>query len=382
MEVIPLPNLTNPIADTSFEVLSTPRPVVISDLSGNSFTLGQQAKANSLPVAIASDQGLTAAVSAPLPSIVQKASNVSASNVTTLAKAFTNNNTAGNSIVVVCGAGNNGTLTVTDSQSNTYYSAVVQANSTTFEAQIFFATGIAGGANTVTVTNGGSAASMAMQIYEVSGLIAQAGNVLGQTTSSTGTSASPTASNIAVGFPNELAFLGVAVGTAAQAVSATSGTFWTLDSTQNSGGTPSGLFTFGALSQPLGTLKAVQPAATLAGSEPFAMVAATFRPVTLGVQGTVTIGGYNYTNITSNATTVVKTGPGILHSIVVNTPPAATGTLTLYDNTAGSGTKIGTLTGNTATSMPAYTLVYDVAFSTGLTAVTATQAGDYTIVWK
>lgn len=319
-------------------------------------------------------------VNSGTPAIVQKAANVSASNVQTLAKAFASNNFVGNTIIVVCGAGNNGALSVTDTQSNTYTQAKLQANSTTFEAAIFFATNIVGGANTVTVTNAGAAASMAMEIYEVSGLLAQIPAQPDNSTSGTGTSTAVSLSNLAASVPNALAFLGVAVGTAAQAVSVTSGTTWTLDSTQNSGGTPTGLFTFGSLSQPLGNLTAVTPQATLAGSEPFAAVAAIFRPVAVGVSGTVQIGGYNYTNITSATTTVVKTGPGVLHIIAVNTD-VASATITVYDNTAASGTKIGTLTCQASTVGEPKSVTYDAAFLTGLTLVTS-GATDVTVTWK
>lgn len=328
--------------------------------------------------------GSTTAISATntglpvnLPTIVQKAANVSTGSVASLAKAFTSNNTAGNSIVVVCGVGNNSTITVTDSAGNTYTQAVSVANSTTFESAIFYATNIIGAANTVTVA--ATSASIAMEIYEVSGLIAQSGSVLGQTVTNTGTSATPTGPNITAGVPNELAFLGVAVGTAAQAVSATSGTFWTLDSTQNSGGTPSGLFSFGALNQPLGSLKSVQPAATLAGSEPYALAAATFRPVAMSVQGSVSIAGSNYTNITSKTTTTCKTGPGVLKAIIIN-KAGSSDTLTVYDNTAGSGTTIGSIT---VTASVNFVFTYEAAFSTGLTVVSGgTTAGDYTVIWR
>lgn len=287
-----------------------------------------------------------------LPAIVQKASAVSASNVTTLAKAFTSNNAAGNSIIVVCGAGNNGTLSVTDTAGNTYQSAVVQANSTTFEAQIFWASGILAGANTVTVTNGGAAASMALQIYEVSGLIAQAGSVLDQTASGTGTSAAPSVANITPATANELAFMAVAVGTAAQAVSATSGTFWTLDSTQNSGGTPSGLFTFGSLNLPIGNLSYVTPKATLAGSEPYAMAVASFRPVTLGVAGVVTEGSpypQGATPITADSGNVAAaTATATLAAVAGKTTYIAGYQITSSGSTAASvvtGTVTGVVTG-------------------------------------
>jgi hypothetical protein len=87
-------------------------------------------------------------------------------------------------------------------------------------------------------------------------------------------------------------------------------------------------------------------------------------------------GGYSFTNITTDTTTTVKSGAGFLHTICVNTL-AATGTATVYDNTAGSGTKIATIGTGTAIC-----LIYDVAFATGLTIVTATAAADITVSYK
>lgn len=89
--------------------------------------------------------------------------------------------------------------------------------------------------------------------------------------------------------------------------------------------------------------------------------------------------GYNYTHIATNTTTVVKSGAGILHLVVINTP-GATDTATIYDNTAGSGTVIAVL--NDA-STSAESITYDVNFSTGCTIVTAgTTAPDMSISWR
>lgn len=85
----------------------------------------------------------------------------------------------------------------------------------------------------------------------------------------------------------------------------------------------------------------------------------------------------SYKNITTNATTTVKTGAGQLAAIVVNTAGSAW-TATIYDNTLGSGTKIATLSANAQVALP-----YGVRFGTGLTIVTAgTTPGDITVVWK
>jgi hypothetical protein len=85
-----------------------------------------------------------------------------------------------------------------------------------------------------------------------------------------------------------------------------------------------------------------------------------------------------YQNITTDTTTALKSARGVLHTVCVNTP-AAGGTITIYDNTAGSGTKIGTITSFASVSG---CFVYDVAFWTGLTIVTATATPDITVSWR
>lgn len=85
---------------------------------------------------------------------------------------------------------------------------------------------------------------------------------------------------------------------------------------------------------------------------------------------------FNYTNITTNTTTVVKSGTGILHSIVINTTAAAI--ITIYDNTSAAGTKIATIAASPAIGS---TFTYNVAFATGLTIVTA-GAPDITVAYK
>lgn len=88
---------------------------------------------------------------------------------------------------------------------------------------------------------------------------------------------------------------------------------------------------------------------------------------------------YLYSNITTDATFVLKTGAGVLHTICFNNP-VATETVTVFDNTAGSGTKIGTVT--TPASPQPGCLTYDAAFTTGLTVTTGTAAGDLTVSYR
>lgn len=88
------------------------------------------------------------------------------------------------------------------------------------------------------------------------------------------------------------------------------------------------------------------------------------------------IPGYNYKNITGDATTVVSTSNGVLHNITFNNP-IATEVVTIYDGITTGGTKIGTIT-VPASPLPT-TLTYDVNFLVGLTIVTATATSDITI---
>lgn len=87
---------------------------------------------------------------------------------------------------------------------------------------------------------------------------------------------------------------------------------------------------------------------------------------------------YHYTNITTDTTTTVKTGIGILHTLTINTL-APTEVITIFDSTTASGTKIGTIT---TVAGQAVTLVYDVGFANGLTIQTATAASDITVSWS
>lgn len=86
-----------------------------------------------------------------------------------------------------------------------------------------------------------------------------------------------------------------------------------------------------------------------------------------------------YAHISTATTTVVKSGAGTLRSICVNTKGTVASTVTVYDNTAGSGTKIAVIDSLSALG----TYIYDVAFSTGLTVVsTGTVAPDITVSYR
>lgn len=88
--------------------------------------------------------------------------------------------------------------------------------------------------------------------------------------------------------------------------------------------------------------------------------------------------GWTYKNITGQATTLVKTGAGVLHSITFN-KPVATGTVEIDDAVSNTTPKIGTIT--TPTGPFPVTLIYDVAFSVGLSITTGTADQDLTIAY-
>lgn len=99
-------------------------------------------------------------------------------------------------------------------------------------------------------------------------------------------------------------------------------------------------------------------------------------------QAAAATGGYSYLNIAAGqATTVVKASAGTLHSIVLNSAATATNTTTVYDHASGAGTVIAIPAVVTAT-VPT-TLLFDIAFATGLTIITATaNGGNMTVCYK
>lgn len=90
---------------------------------------------------------------------------------------------------------------------------------------------------------------------------------------------------------------------------------------------------------------------------------------------------FSYANMTTQTTTVIKGASGFLHSITFNKPLAA-GVVTIYDNTAGSGTVIGTITFPATLLTDVGTYTYDVSFGTGLTIVTSGATQDITISYR
>lgn len=94
----------------------------------------------------------------------------------------------------------------------------------------------------------------------------------------------------------------------------------------------------------------------------------------------VSSGGSSFANVTTATTTTHKSGAGRLLSVCLGTNAGNGHTLTLYDNTAGSGTTITTIT-TSGGSVPGNCMKPDLYFSTGLTSVT-TGTSNWTLVWQ
>lgn len=86
------------------------------------------------------------------------------------------------------------------------------------------------------------------------------------------------------------------------------------------------------------------------------------------------------TPATAATTTVIKTTAGFLKKIIIGSKSAGTGKVTIYDNSAASGTVISVL--DTDTIIGA--VEFDCTFSTALTIATTltTTAADITVIYR
>ncbi len=109
-------------------------------------------------------------------------------------------------------------------------------------------------------------------------------------------------------------------------------------------------------------------------------IAQRLTSILAALTGTLTVQlSYLFANVTAGGATTVKSGAGTLRSVTINTKGTIASTVTIYDNTAGSGTKIGTIDSLTLSGQ----FAFDVAFATGLTVVTTgTAAPDITVAYR
>ena len=83
--------------------------------------------------------------------------------------------------------------------------------------------------------------------------------------------------------------------------------------------------------------------------------------------------------ITTGTTTLVRTGPGVLHSVVVN-KPVASATITICDAITNTNAFAILTCSSTATDLRPFTMIYDCTFNTGLS-ITTSGATDITVNW-
>lgn len=125
------------------------------------------------------------------------------------------------------------------------------------------------------------------------------------------------------------------------------------------------------------TAQSVKALLTLPNSNvvnsPFDFITRTGNSVNVNVTN---LGSSFYNNQNVNETRTLKSGNGILRKVIINNP--TTGTIDLYNSLSGSGAKIASIA--VAGTQP-FSLPYDLPFSVGLTYVSASTPGDFTVVY-
>ncbi len=170
--------------------------------------------------------GAGQAVEAAPPAFVQQRANEVGSGRTN-SLAFSQANTAGNTIIVSVFWNNTGTVSLADTRGNTYVAAAPRrAWGPNWSEQVFYAKNIAGGANTVTATFGTTIAGWGIiYLHEYSGL--DKVNPLDATTSGVGTSRAMSSGSLTTTVAGDLLF---AAGASENTV-ISAGTGWTTRST-------------------------------------------------------------------------------------------------------------------------------------------------------
>ena len=89
---------------------------------------------------------------------------------------------------------------------------------------------------------------------------------------------------------------------------------------------------------------------------------------------------FQFANITTNATTQVKTGPTVLHTITINKAGASSNTISVYNAASGTDNPIATIDG---TATAGQTFIFDISLNIGLRIITATgTAADITVSYE
>jgi hypothetical protein len=332
----------------------------------------------------------------PLIAIVQKHAAASSGSVASLANVFSSNVLAGNSIVVnFCNGNVNApTAAITDTQTLTWTKAAHVVQGSAFECDQWYAVSATGGAETVTVTPGGSNASIASEIYELSGMVARIPAQADVTTTGSGSSGTASATAVAPMSPDAIMISGVGVGTAAQTITVNSAcpACFTNDSGQQNPTTPAGLFSFVSMSVTLDDEQAIQPSATFT-SEPWAVVAGIYHAQALPIAGTVRLTdgtnnvsatgtslNVNVTNVNSNGQAVMASSAPVViasnQSAIAAAGQGATASAVPSGATYAGANSSGNLTGIIACDNSA-TVNMVTATTTQIVAISGTSGRTY-----
>lgn len=114
-----------------------------------------------------------------------------------------------------------------------------------------------------------------------------------------------------------------------------------------------------------GTVLAAPPCGTTGGQK--TELSTTISGENIGADRMAVIGDYTTAVISTATTTTIKSGPGVIGSCQVL--GGTLGAITVYDNTAASGTLIAPAFTPTV-AVPAPAMLHGVRFSVGLTIVT------------
>jgi hypothetical protein len=133
--------------------------------------------------------------------IVQASTSFAQASASTVGKAFASNNTAGNLLVAFVNAKPTTSVTISDSAGNTWSSALAGHDVGGEGSALFYCLSAKGGANTVTIANGGTFVSLALIEYSNAGATFSFDTTAGNSNVS---SAVPAQVSIALAQANEL----------------------------------------------------------------------------------------------------------------------------------------------------------------------------------
>lgn len=234
---------------------------------------------------------------APQPQFAQAPVPASTASGSSQAASYGSSTVKGNTLIVVFadGSTNNASTPVADAPLHlTWFRAAYVSNST-FESEIWYAPNTVGGGDTVTVSPGVGGVPIAMTIYEVPGLVYPAAasspvgpQALDQTATNTGSSTSVSLSPpLTPSVANEYVFLGLGLGTGTPSIKVSPP--YNADAAVSTGGPPLSLTEFVSASsfKPDMVATGNNPLATWTGSEPWGVAVASFKTLTVPVQGTV-----------------------------------------------------------------------------------------------